>query len=559
MPGTRSVAGWLLVPLALGCGRDDPTLMEPSHQVSSLAVSGRVLGPDGRNICRTIGEGTMLLRLLNPEFGISSDVAILAQQDLTCPDNAYSIAADAGTAFLRVELPVNDNLGALPWRTLDQFAASPTHNLRVREGTPLGGGATLDGQPFPGVGLTLAYDFNPNFGVTFGQTGPDGGWTEFFGRSSVILQNGTRYVAQTSCGVMLGTRQLSSDPDGGFLFPTGRSALDCELETGAVAQFTHDLNRLAVTPLPGDIGGSLQSVLSAQYGLGYGVQFPIQPGAPVHAGTEVSHIFNGGLIVGVGPDRILTGFPAQGMLECIPECHDLGLDGTVEFDPSGSPARQAVTWRYSDATSAEKVGLRVIQRSIDGARGQAYVLFRFVFRNTSQSALTFFAGFAGDWDVDQDPLDDQGFTALNRKLMFQVSPETGNHVGTMLLGGVPVSGTYFITPDEFPSEAVQMRALRGTLRRPTAGPTDLRNIHAAGPISLQPGETRDIWLAVVAGENRTRLLSNARAAEADVMSRLTETVAEQAVNAFQPPRAVAGAGRASARPGKPQWGFKNNR
>ena len=84
---------------------------------------------------------------------------------------------------------------------------------------------------------------------------------------------------------------------------------------------------------------------------------------------------------------------------------------------------KTVTWRYSDATSAEKVGLRVIQRSIDGERGHAYVLFRFVFRNTSQSALTFFAGFAGDWDVDLEPLDDQGFTALNRRLMFQASTE----------------------------------------------------------------------------------------------------------------------------------------
>ncbi len=541
MPRIRAVAGWLLAAAGLGCGRDDPTVMEPSHQVSSLAVSGRVLGPDGRNICRTIGEGTVLLRLLNPEFGTGSDVPFLAQQDLTCPDNAYSIEADPGTAFLRVEL-LNDNIGALPRRTLDRFAASPTHPVRIEEGTPLGGGAKLDGQPFEGINLSLAYEFNPNYGAASGASGPDGRWAEF-DRSSMFLQSGTRYVAQGGCSGILGTRVLRDIADAGFLFPTGRSALFCDLETGASAQFTHDFNRLAVTPLPGDIGGSPFSVLSEQYGVGYGVQFPIVPGAPVHGGSQLSHIFNGGLIVGVAPDRILTGFPAAGMLACDPECHDLGLNGTVEFDES-SNGRKTVTWRYSDATSAEKVGLRVIQRSIDGERGHAYVLFRFVFRNTSQSALTFYAGFAGDWDVDLEPLDDQGFTALNRRLMFQASTDITeglSHIGTMLLGDVPVAGTYFILPEELPSEADQLRALRGELRRNTAGPTDLRNIHSVGPITLEPQQTQDIWLAVVAGENRDGLIRNARAAEADVANRLTEPVAEQAANAFQAPRAVRAA------------------
>ena len=221
--------------------------MEPSHQVSSLAVSGRVLGPTAGTSAGPSGKAPSS-RLLNPVFGTGSDVPFLAQQDLTCPDNAYSIDADPGTAFLRVELP--GPIGALPRRTLDRFAASSTHPVRIEEGTPLGGGAKLDGQPFEGINLGLAYEFNPNYGVASGASGPDGRWAES-GRSSMILQNDTRYVAQGGCSGILGTRVLRDIADAGFLFPTGRSALFCDLETGASAQFTHDFNRLAVTPFPG--------------------------------------------------------------------------------------------------------------------------------------------------------------------------------------------------------------------------------------------------------------------------------------------------------------------
>lgn len=547
------VAGPLLLAATwVGCARDEPGVLEPSLHQGSHTIAGRVLGPDGRNICRTIEEGTMLVHLLNPEFGITSDVPFLAEQEVTCPDNSYSVPADHGTARLRVELPINDNLDALPWRNLDQLVApDASHNVRVEQGTPLGGRARLDGEPFGGIGMDVLYEFNPNFGVTFVGSGPDGRWNEFFGRSPAILENGRRYFAFSTCDVTLGTRQLVGPPNDAFLFPSGRSAVNCTLETAAAAQFTHDLTRLVVTPFPGDIGGWFGSVLTDQYGVGYGVQFPIPPGeSPIQAVADLSHIFNGGLLVGVAPDQILSGFDVGGgLLQCDPDCHDLGLDGTVEFSPDGSQGRQAVTWRYSDASSAERAGLRVIQRSIDGSRGDDYVLFRFVFRNTSQSNLRFFAGFVGDWDVDFDPGDDRAFTAMGGRLMFQVSAaETGIHVGSLLLGDIPVTGNYVFPFEEFPSEAVQFRALRGATRRTTAGPGDLAYIHGAGPIRLRPQQTQDIWLAIVAGENRAQLLDNARAARADVADRLTESVAEAATNTFNPGPPIRGTGQRSARP-----------
>jgi hypothetical protein len=549
----RITGSLLLVASLVGCARDEPTVLEPVSQTASLALSGRILGPDGRNICRTIEEGTMLVRIPNPEFGITSDVDFLAAQDVTCPDNSFSLSAEPGPVHLRVELPTEQNLDDLPFRNLDQFmvAGDVTHNLRVEIGTPLGGRARLDGNPFEGVDLSMGYEFNGNFGATFGGSGPDGRWTEFFGRSPMILQNGGRYFAFSNCDFILGTRQLVGPPNGTFLFPAGRSAVNCNLETAAAARFSHTFTRLVVTPMPGDIGGFFGSLLSDQYGNGFGVQFPVPAGSePLQADAVFSQIFVGGLIVAIAPDHVLTGFDAAAMMECGPTCHDLGLDGVVEFTPQGGGGRKAVTWRYSDAASAERVGLRVRQRSVEGSGGNDYVLFRFLFRNTGSAALRFFAGVAADWDVDFDVFDDRGATALNGRLMYQLSPaESGVHVGTLLLGDVPISGNYFFAGiEEFPSVARQFRAVRGGVLRRTADGGDLKYIHGAGPIRLEPQETQDIWIALVAGENRAQLLDNAAAARADVATRLTETITEQASAPFNPPPPIRGTGRTSARP-----------
>jgi hypothetical protein len=551
----RTFCSLLLASTWVGCAGDEPAMLEPSFQAGSQTIAGRILGPDGRNICRTVEEGTMLVRLLNPEFGITSDVPFLAEQDLTCPDNSFSVSAEEGPAFLRVELPTNPNIDDLPWRNFDRLAVAgdAAHNLRVEMGTPLRGRARLDGRPFEGIDLTVSYEFNGNFGATFGGSGPDGRWTEFFGRSPMILQNGRRYFAFSQfCDAALGTRQLVGPPVNAFLFPVGRSAVNCTLETAAATRFSHTSTRLVVTPMPGDIGGFFGSPLSDQYGVGWGVQFPVPPGSPPAFGDFTnSHVFNGGLLVGIARDRVLAGFDVATMMECGPSCLDLGLDGVVEFTPvGGDPGRKAVIWRYSDAASAERVGLRVIQRSIDGSHGHDYVLFRFLFRNTSSSTLRFWAGFAGDWDIDLDAFDDRGFTALNGSLMYQVSEaESGVHVGTMLLGEVPVSGNYFFSGfDEIPSVATQFRALRGRIVRTRADPGDLRYIQGAGPIRLEPQETQDIWIAVVAGENRAQLLDNAAAARADVARRLSETLAEQATTPFNPGPPIRGSDRTSARP-----------
>jgi hypothetical protein len=516
----------LLAAIWLGCARDQPGVTEPSSQ--SLAalreITGRIFGPDDRNICRTVGEGTMVVYLINPEFDFTNP-DFFGVQEVTCPDNSFSLSQDPANAFLRVELPINENIDDLPWRNLNQFPVSAggiNHPVHIEEGRRLGGRATLDGEPLEGVPLTIAYDFNSNFGATFGQSGPDGRWVEFFGRP-MLLQNDVRYQA-VDC-FMLGTTLAQGFLFQGFLFPSSRPGISCRFETAPVTRFSHSATRLKVTPMPGDIGGSFSGELFEQYGVGFGIQFPFAPGElPPPRVQPFTEIFNGGLIIGIPtqdgrPARTLLGADGAGEFECGDPCRDLGLDGEVSFTPIGaSGERKRVTWRYSDAGSENAAGLEVIQHSVDGTRPNDYVLFRFRIRNSSQSDLRFFAGFFGDLDMEFDVFDDRGATALNRRLMYQVSEnEAGNHVGTLLLGDAPVTGNYFFGPGEDALPVLdQIRALRGNIRRATAGPDDLRYIHGAGPFTLDRGEAADLWLAVVAGETRNQLLANAAAASEHV-------------------------------------------
>jgi hypothetical protein len=514
MPSIRNVrasVALLFSALYLACAQDDPVGPSAAQRTATRTIVGRVLGPDGSNICNTLGSGTMLLRVLRPEFEPGSNDPFLGAQDVTCPDNRYTLPAPGSSVFLRVQLPT-EGIDGLPWRHLEEVAVSRTgaaHDVQVAEGTALAGLATLEGSPFQGASVTLGYGFNTNFGAAIGNSDADGAWMDFFGRSPFLLQAGVQY--RGGCDPVPGTRVLDGAPEDGFLFPNEISAINCTMVTAPSVAFSHISTRLVVTPMPGDIGGNQSRELMAQYGAGWGVQFPVESGSePSHDGGA-PHLFIGGLLIGEDPDMVLAGVNVRGEMQCGSTCRDLGLDGTMKVASTGSGGRQ-VTWRYSSLNGA----LQITQVSSDGLRPHDYVLFRITIENTSRFTRTFHVGFFGDWDVGADAGDDVGFTDLDGKLMYVVGEgESGVHAGTILLGA-PVTGNFFFTAGSVPSTFDQVQALSGGLRQESAGPDDLRYIHGVGPITLRRGQKRDLWIAVVAGENLNQLLANAAAAEADV-------------------------------------------
>jgi hypothetical protein len=360
------------------------------------------------------------------------------------------------------------------------------------------------------------------FGVTgTGGSGPDGSWGEGF-RPAMWLQPEIRVRPSLDCQG-LGWRTVSAPPPGTLVYPSEASSFDCRLVTGSSLPFTHTRTRLVVTPTPGNIGKG-EPAFSDQYGLGYGVQFPVTPpGSAVNLPLTASLLWAGGLVVGIAPNTILSGVDLSGYFECGAACRDFGLDGgSLQLVSKASGAKK-VTWTYSDGGSGDGVGLKVVQKSFDGRPPADYVLFKFAFTNTSPAKRTFYAGFFGDWDLSDDgsAANDFGLTALGGRLMYVTNQgDAGLHVGTLLLGDFPISGTsFFGAESNGMSLGDQLGALSGTFKQTSFGPVDIRAIHAMGPITLKPKKSAVIWIAVVAGESKDQLLANAAAAKADVNAR----------------------------------------
>lgn len=508
-----------------------PTHVPPlfSHGGPEPHILGAVLGPDGSSICNFLPPAsTVLTRVIE-----AVDDVVAGAQNLTCPANEFSIPIAAGAYRIRVQMPADPAISPLPWRYLkpgdvEVADVDVVQDVQVQNGVPLGGSVTYGGAPVPDWGLTLLYDELPPFGAAVGVSGADGEWDETRPgpmRSSLLLQGGVRYRRQFpnpfGCPV-LGGRLLSTPPPASFVFPDEVSRIDCTVEPSLATQFSHHLTSLVVTPMPGDIGGQ-GGALFEQFGRGWGVQFPVGEAGPSPAGPN--HLFSGGLLIGIAPNVVLSAVDIGSYnFECQGSCIDLGLDGELTYEAEETSGTK-VTWSYTDAHSElERQGLRVIQRSFDGQPPADYVLFDFSIRNIGKETITFYAGFFGDWDVGQfNAQDDDGFTELGGRLMYATDEgETGVHVGTFFPGDIPISGTYFFNSDPQPlnSRTDQVDALRGVLVRTSiAPPGDLRVIHAVGPITLPPQQTKDVWLAVVAGEDKAQILDNSAAAEGDIAVR----------------------------------------
>ncbi len=518
----------LLAGLVLASCTDErqlPLAPRASLNGGTHTISGSVLGPDLTSICGFLPEGArVLIRVIEP---INATPPFAGSQNLDCPDNAYSIAVAPGTFRIRVGLPADPAIGQLPWRYLepaevDATAGDVAQDIQVLNGTAMGGGATLDGAPLPGFQLSLVYDFPTSqaFGAAVGATGADGAWDDSF-RSPMLVQGGVRYRVyppeSTICQRVPGTRApLSTPPQGSFLFPAEVSAINCTLVTAPAVAYTHDRTRLVVTSMPASIGGGEPSLFD-QYGRGWGVQFPVNPSeGPVHIPTDASHLFNGGLLIGLAPNVVLSGADLNQEMECGAACRDLGPGANVDVVTPGSGGRK-IKWTYSDAQSGDGVGLNIVQQSWDGQPPADYVIFQYTISNQGNSTQTFYAGFWGDWDVAQTFADNIGFTELSGRLMYMRGD--GISVGTLLLGGAPVSGNFFYnrTTTTIPIPLLdQLRALRGDLRRTGIGPGDNRVFHAMGPITLKRNKSAEVRIAIVAGESHAELLANAEAAAVHV-------------------------------------------
>ena len=490
----------------------------PSFDVlAASGISGSVTAAGGASICNTFGDGSlMLVRLISLDRGNQ-----VGSQNIVCPTNTYGFPSVApGNYLLRVQIGVVEALdNEFPWRSsqvLEVGEGAVVSDVVIARGTELGGGVFVDGAPIQGIPLTLFYA-NTIFGVTSATTGADGRWAEFLGRDNTLLQPGVRMTAALVCD-LVGTRLLSQPPFDPFVFGDETSSLTCDHTKAAAAAFSHNRTRLVVTPGAGDIGAA-QAALPEELGNGWGVQFPVNPGEqPRFGNISVSQLFMGGLIIGIRPDRILSGLELNGyILPC--NCRAFGPEGKLRYVASPKFGKK-VTWQYSDAGFSQGVGLKVVQKSYDGVPPADYVLFRFTLSNSGAAPVTIYPGMFADWDIQDDFLDDVG--ATEGRLMYMTNADGGVAAGSLIISDVPVAGSSFgtLNPGDVRTPEGTLAELAGDVTNPSAPePADHNYVQSVGPITLAAGGSTQFWIAIVAGESLDQLRSNAAAAAADVAQR----------------------------------------
>ena len=492
----------------------------PAFDVASTAVlSGSVLGPDGTNICNSLPSGG---RIQINAINMGAFGAPAGTQSFFCPQNTFAFSLQQGSYLLRARLPIDGVIANdYPWQTYllrpVELTSDAIADITVTPGSVLGGGVTLNGQAFGGVNLSLVHADATLFGVTTATSSAEGGWEEFVGRPQTILQNGVRVRPNVFC-TLVGTKLLAPVSFEPFEFPDERNSYSCDMVDAPAQQFSHTRTRLVVTPGPGDVGAG-QLALSEDLGNGWGVQFPVNPGErPRYGDITVSQLFLGGLIVGIRPDRILSGLELNGyILPC--DCRAFGPEGKLQYNVSPKFGKK-VSWQYSDAGFSSGVGLKVVQKSYDGVPPADYVLFRFTLTNSGAAPVTIYPGMFADWDIDDDFVDDVG--ATEGRLMYMTNAGGGVAAGSLLISDEPVAGSSFGTlnpgPVRTPEETVAEQA--GDVTNPSApDPGDHNYVQSIGPITLAVGGATQFWIAIVAGESVDQLRSNAAAAAADVAQR----------------------------------------
>lgn len=186
-----------LVALAACTVEDQPLPVDaPLFDVTaSVLLTGSVLGPDG-NICNSLPSGG---RLQINVIDMGAFGAPAGTQSVFCPQNTFSFTLPPSTYLLRARLPFDGAIaGGFPWQTYlltpVDLTGDVSIDITVTPGMPLGGGVTVDGQPFAGVNLSFVHADATLFGVTTATSGADGGWEEFIGRPQTILQKDRKSV-----------------------------------------------------------------------------------------------------------------------------------------------------------------------------------------------------------------------------------------------------------------------------------------------------------------------------------------------------------------------------
>lgn len=490
----------LLISLPACTDSEAPDVSEPQSTSIAVVVSGELHGPDGTSICNSMESMSPWgVRVIDPA---TEPDAVVASDFGTCPANAYSLEVpqSSGAGYL-LRVSVASNTGTLPSVYYDARSlvvnGPVARNVRVR-GRELRGRAVLDGVTTSEGSLTAVTSVSSYAGgvVGFASSGDDGNWEDFF------LQPGRSYTL--SCNEALGMRSVTDAAI--FLFPNDRVRFDCRYRTSGADRWTHRATQLLLTAWP----GTLKYDYDHNEGYGWGVQYPVSDVSP--PSRHQSAMFDAGFFISSGPDVVST-FDSDWLCGTCGQIAPTTVRPRIAVD--GDSKRVAWTLAGDPVSSA---GLSLRQTSEDGAGGD-YILYQLRITNGSASTVETYVGGFFDWDVGQFFADNSGATSLDGRLAYITAPGEG-FFGSIFLGRFASRGTWFDPDISTFSEAELLDILEGDTQVPSApGPRDVRFIQSAGKLTLTPGQSKVVYLAIVAGGTLAELEANANAAASDYTAR----------------------------------------
>lgn len=504
-----------LIALMLLAACTDETPLAPNRQAttsSTVTVSGRLNDTQGASICASMTE---------PMPSGYVQVWQLTGGTWTFLNQGY-VGCDTDAQF-SIDVPAGDNYYLLgefyagrhepfPNRWIDtrpfNARVSRVRDARISQGLRLGGGAYLDGVPLQGTPVALLVDDGmaprevyPWWYGGYFETDATGTWT-WAQYGEALLQRNLKYTA--SCGDQLGTRLLTAPAT--FTFPTDTRTFRCRYTDSPFGPTSHVATRMAVSMFAGMFGTNHDDKSN---GLGWGAQFKASAAAtPSHnpyssLARDVRFAFT------VDDQIVLIGSGA--MVGLIPHSQFAQV-GKARTTASGSGQR--VIYDVADATS----GLAIKQTSFDGTGGD-YVLVQLTLSNTTASPMVIHGGVAADWAVAGNM---DGRSALGGRLGW-VSDGWSNmkYVGSVILGA-EYAPRVFVDSWGIRDVNVQgdgVKALQGFYTNTAADDSFFLMFHTVGPLTLNGGARRNLWIAIVGGASQAEIEANAAAAAADYSAR----------------------------------------
>lgn len=493
----------ILISVSLAACTDSGDVVTPPEPLaaalSPFTVSGVVTLPDGSNLCDALApDAAYRVRLIRR---VSGQDQLAASATRFCPSNAFTLLnVPSGSDYVLQVARLDGEFNTMPHSFFQPtpFAVTRdrTRNVRVGHGRLLRGSARVGNRRIEGQTLTLQPSLSDYFLSTIQLTSDENGAWQLDG-APAYLQRGLTYQAR--CSWPLGTNPT---PPRVIDFPADGSAIDCAYEASGLSRWTHRATNLAFSTGTGMFG----TYPDDWHGLGYGVQFPVSPGAEPSRDASASHLFHGGILLAVN-DQVASTSYIFDPLECSRmACRNFSTANPPRVRREAGDGRR-YTWELTEQTGSN-IGMTITQATYDGEHGD-YILMRITMKNTSPETVTVFAGLFLDWDVSGDD-DNAGGTLRSGRVAYVTNPVTDIHMASAILTNHPTYATRLMTnvwPDLL-SEADQLATLKGQQNATSVDPGNVSVIQSAGPINIRAGRSKSIWLVIAAGQGAAALDAN---------------------------------------------------